>query len=123
MCRVIPVWTCWCGFQSLQATPPSAVHKVGSARVSAILCIELTSVVSPPTVMRVCREAASAGHRRVVIVSHREGIRDLAGRHQRLSTPYCCVSRFDYAESLGIPSLAFKDSRELVKWDTHHMHN
>ena len=44
--------------------------------------------------------AASSGEPRVLLVTHREGIRDLAqvtGVRGRLKTPYCCIARFAYA--------------------------
>ena len=50
-------------------------------------------------VARLCTEAAAEGLRRIVIVSHREGIRDLcnlAGERGRARTAYCCVACFGF---------------------------
>jgi hypothetical protein len=56
------------------------------------------------TINRLVRIAASRGCHICVVVTHREGIRDMArsamlhensrGRHPRLSTPYCCIGHF-----------------------------
>lgn len=51
-------------------------------------------------VARLAMEAAAHGLARILIVSHREGIRDLgnlAGVRARLKTEYCCIARFRYA--------------------------
>lgn len=93
-------------------------EETGSRPSHALALMTPPAMLTTPClpVIRLCEEAVAAGHRRALVVSHREGIRDLAGRHQRLSTPYCCVSRFTYEVSLGRPSLTLRDSRELVKW-------
>ena len=48
---------------------------------------------------RLASEAAAQGLTRVLLVSHREGIRDLcnlAGFRGRASTAYCCIAQFRY---------------------------
>ena len=51
---------------------------------------------------RLAVEAAAQGLSRILLVSHREGIRDLgnlAGVRGRLKTGYCCIARFRYSPS------------------------
>lgn len=46
-----------------------------------------------------CVERLAGAHSRVLIVTHREGIRDLikaAGYDGRIKTPYCCIAQFRF---------------------------
>ena len=53
------------------------------------------------------RAAASGGVGRVLMVTHREGIRDLAeatGVHGRIKTKYCCIARFSFDQNADAPA-------------------
>lgn len=73
------------------------------------------------TIKRLVRIAASRDCHVCVVVTHREGIRDLARsimrhenphhRHPRLSTPYCCIGHF---------SAEIQDNADgAIKWQLH----
>mmetsp|Transcript_5353 Transcript_5353/g.13597 ORF Transcript_5353/g.13597 Transcript_5353/m.13597 type:complete len:252 (+) Transcript_5353:199-954(+) len=64
------------------------------------------------TVLKLCFQACAKG-RRVLIVAHREGIRDLS-RQYRVSTPYCCVGVFTFIRDPV--TLQFQDCIDLVKF-------